>query len=69
MVKLQFDLNKQYKITLPKALIDAKGWKKGDQIKVVLDSQGNIVLVRDQPIEQLRKNAVEIVTREGVEKK
>ena len=43
--------------------------EKGDQIKVVLDSQGNIVLVRDQPIEQLRKNAVEIVTREGVEKK
>lgn len=44
MVKLQFDQNKQYKITLPKALVEAKGWKKGSQIKVRLDSQGNILL-------------------------
>lgn len=44
MVKLQFDNNKQYKITLPKALIDAKGWKKGSSIKVELDQQGNILL-------------------------
>ncbi|MBU0461277.1 MAG: AbrB/MazE/SpoVT family DNA-binding domain-containing protein [Nanoarchaeota archaeon] len=44
MVKLQFDNNKQFKITLPKAIIDAKGWKKGDDIKIELDSQGNIVL-------------------------
>ncbi|MBN1544342.1 AbrB/MazE/SpoVT family DNA-binding domain-containing protein [Candidatus Woesearchaeota archaeon] len=44
MVKLQFDNNKQYKITLPKALVDAKGWKKGSRIKLELDGQGNIVL-------------------------
>lgn len=44
MVKLQFDNNKQYKLTLPKALIDAKGWRKGSEIKVELDQQGNIVL-------------------------
>lgn len=44
LVKLQFDNNKQYKLTLPKALIDAKGWKKGSEIKVELDSQGNLVL-------------------------
>ena len=44
MVKLQFDNNKQYKITLPKALIDAKGWTKGSEIKVELDTEGNIVL-------------------------
>ena len=44
MVKLQFDNNKQYKLTLPKALIDAKGWTKGTEIKVVLDKEGNIVL-------------------------
>lgn len=43
-MKLQFDNNKQYKITLPKALIDAKGWKKGARIKIELDSQGNILL-------------------------
>jgi bifunctional DNA-binding transcriptional regulator/antitoxin component of YhaV-PrlF toxin-antitoxin module len=44
MVKLQFDNNKQYKITLPKAIIDAKGWGKGDSLKIELDSQGNILL-------------------------
>lgn len=44
MVKLQFDNNKQYKITLPKALIDAKGWKKGSKIKIELDDTGNILL-------------------------
>ena len=44
MVKLQFDNNKQYKITLPRAIVDAKGWKKGDQIKIELDSQGNLVI-------------------------
>jgi antitoxin component of MazEF toxin-antitoxin module len=44
MVKLQFDNNKQYKITLPKALVDAKGWSKGSEIKIELDHQGNIVL-------------------------
>ncbi|MBI5397926.1 AbrB/MazE/SpoVT family DNA-binding domain-containing protein [Candidatus Woesearchaeota archaeon] len=46
MVKLQYDNNKQYKVTLPKALIDAKGWKKGDEIKIELDVQGNLVLKR-----------------------
>lgn len=46
MVKLQHDNNKQYKVTLPKALIDAKGWKKGDEIKIELDAQGSLVLKR-----------------------
>ncbi|MBD3313989.1 hypothetical protein GF345_06105 [Candidatus Woesearchaeota archaeon] len=44
MVKLQFDRNKQYKITLPKALVEAKGWEKGDRINVSLDSKGDLVL-------------------------
>ena len=44
MVKLQYDLNKQYKITLPKALIEAKGWKKGDLIIIGLDDKGSITL-------------------------
>jgi len=44
VVKLQFDNNKQYKITLPKALVDAKGWEKGSEIKIELDDSGNIVL-------------------------
>jgi bifunctional DNA-binding transcriptional regulator/antitoxin component of YhaV-PrlF toxin-antitoxin module len=47
VVKLQFDLNKQYKLTLPKAIVEAKGWEKGDKIKVMLDSEGNIILKKD----------------------
>lgn len=44
MVKLQHDSNNQFKVTLPKALIDAKGWKKGDVIKIELDAEGNLIL-------------------------
>ncbi len=44
MVKLQFDNNGQFKITLPKALVSAKGWKKGDRLKILLDNSGNLVL-------------------------
>lgn len=46
MVKLQFDRNKQFKITLPKSLVLAKAWKKGDIVDVKLDNEGNIVLVK-----------------------
>lgn len=48
MVKLQFDRNQQYKITLPKALIEAKGWKKGDRIRIGLDGDGNLVLKHEE---------------------
>jgi bifunctional DNA-binding transcriptional regulator/antitoxin component of YhaV-PrlF toxin-antitoxin module len=44
MVRLQYDNNKQYKVTLPKAIIDAKGWQKGDELKIALDAEGNLVL-------------------------
>lgn len=44
MVKLQFDNNQQFKITLPKQILIAKGWKKGDKINVELDQGGNLVL-------------------------
>ncbi len=44
MVKLQFDNNKQYKITLPKALIEALKWNKGDEIDIALNTKGEIVL-------------------------
>ncbi|MFO8015511.1 MAG: hypothetical protein R6U32_00240 [Candidatus Woesearchaeota archaeon] len=46
MVKLQHDLNKQYKLTLPKALVEAIGWGKGTNIRVGLDDKGNIILSR-----------------------
>ena len=37
MVKLQFDANEQFKITLPKSIVMAKKWKKGDTITLDLD--------------------------------
>ena len=43
MAKLQFD-GRQYKLTLPKKLLEALGWKKGDIIEIELDSAGKIAL-------------------------
>lgn len=43
-MKLQFDKNNQYKLTLPKVLIEAKGWKKGDEVEIKLEEKGGIVL-------------------------
>ena len=43
---MQFDGNEQFKITLPKSLVLAKGWKKGDKIQVLLNEKGNLVLVK-----------------------
>ncbi len=44
MVKLQFDKNKQYKITLPKVLVEALKWNKGDEIEINLGSKGELIL-------------------------
>jgi len=44
MVRLQFDNNKQFKITLPKAIVLAKGWTKGDDISIEIDDSGNLLL-------------------------
>lgn len=48
MVKLQFDKNQQFKITLPKQIITAKKWKKGDIISVELNDRGDLVLRKQQ---------------------
>jgi len=48
MVKLQFDANGQFKITLPKQIILAKGWKKGDTIMIVINEKGELVLRREE---------------------
>ena len=45
MVKLQFDNNKQFKVTLPKQVLLALGWKKGDSIDISLDD-GHLILKR-----------------------
>jgi bifunctional DNA-binding transcriptional regulator/antitoxin component of YhaV-PrlF toxin-antitoxin module len=36
--------NGQYKITLPKDLVLDKGWKAGDEIRFVEDTEGRIFL-------------------------
>ncbi len=46
MVKLQFPNKKQYQVTLPKQIVEAKGWKKGDKIIVKINDKGEIVLKR-----------------------
>jgi hypothetical protein len=39
--------NKQFFITLPNQIIRAKCWKKGDVLKAVIDSKGDIVLKKE----------------------
>lgn len=48
MVKIQFDGNRQYKLTLPKQIVEAKGWGKGDEVRVLLSDSGDLVLRREQ---------------------
>ena len=43
-MKLQMMNGKQFFLTLPNAIIRAKGWSKGDLIKAVIDGKGDIVL-------------------------
>lgn len=43
-MKLQLMNGQQYFLTLPNAIIRAKRWIKGDNIKVLIDSRGDIVL-------------------------
>ena len=44
VVKLQFENQKQYTITLPKKVIEAIGWARGLNLKIELDKEHNIVL-------------------------
>ena len=46
MVKLQYDSNRQFKITLPKQIVLAKGWRKGDTLLFEIDRSGNLVVKR-----------------------
>lgn len=36
--------NNQFFLILPKQIVMAKGWQKGDDIKVEIDQKGNLVL-------------------------
>ncbi|MBS3105882.1 AbrB/MazE/SpoVT family DNA-binding domain-containing protein [Candidatus Woesearchaeota archaeon] len=34
----------QYRVTIPKDLAEAKGWKPGTKLRFVEDTEGNIIL-------------------------
>lgn len=41
---LQHPNKKQFIITIPKGLVLAKNWKKGDTLEFIIDSKGDIVI-------------------------
>lgn len=45
-IKLQKMNNKQFFVTLPNAIVRAKGWNKGDDIDFIIDNKGNLVLIK-----------------------
>lgn len=42
--KLQYPNKKQYVITIPKSLVLAKGWKKGNMLEFVINNKGEIIV-------------------------
>jgi len=41
---LQYPNDKQYIITVPKSLVLAKGWKKGNKLEFIINNKGEIVV-------------------------
>ena len=46
--RLQFPNNNQFIITVPKGLVLAKGWKKGDTIEFSIDNKGEIIIKKSR---------------------
>ena len=46
-MKLQQMNGKQFFITLPNQIIRAKGWSKGDRLKVLIDGKGDLVIRKE----------------------
>ena len=44
---LQFPNKKQYIITIPKSLVLAKSWKKGDVLVFTINKNGDIVVKKE----------------------
>lgn len=45
MVRLQFhEKNRQYVLTIPKAMVEAKKWKRGQELVFVFNERGNLEL-------------------------
>jgi hypothetical protein len=45
-MKLQQMNKKQYFVSLPNQIVRAKGWQKGDEIKVEIDHKGDLILIK-----------------------
>ncbi|MBW2980387.1 hypothetical protein KY360_03155 [Candidatus Woesearchaeota archaeon] len=45
---LQYPNKKQFIVTVPKGLVLAKGWKRGDKLEFVISNRGEIVMRRFQ---------------------
>ena len=43
---LQYPNKKQFIVTIPKGLVLAKGWKRGDRLEFVLNNKGEIIMRR-----------------------
>ena len=43
---LQFPNKQQFIITIPKGLVQAKCWKKGDRLEFVINDNGEIIIKR-----------------------
>ena len=43
---LQFPNKQQFIITIPKGLVEAKGWKKGNRLEFVINDKGEMIIKR-----------------------
>lgn len=39
--------NKQFFLCMPSQIIRAKGWNKGDSIKIIIDQKGDLILKKE----------------------
>lgn len=42
-MRLQYN-NSQFTLTIPAAVCKAKGWAKGDEVELVIDNMGQVIL-------------------------
>lgn len=57
---LQYPAKQQFKITVPKGLVLAKGWKKGDKLSFSIVEKGNIV-ISSEPKKISKKTTLQLL--------
>jgi bifunctional DNA-binding transcriptional regulator/antitoxin component of YhaV-PrlF toxin-antitoxin module len=45
---LQYPNKKQFIVTVPKGLVLAKGWKRGDKLEFIINNKGEIVIKKSR---------------------